>query len=99
MLVSYLGYSLTLKLEAICPSETPIDSQRTTWCYVTDNRTLREVSGLLNTLKPEIHLTNIYQNSFRTSQETHYVTIAKANRFTPSKIITNKPVCDNIDSV
>jgi hypothetical protein len=34
MLVSRLAYSLTLKLEATCSSETSADFQLTTWCFV-----------------------------------------------------------------
>jgi hypothetical protein len=42
MLVSYLAYSytLTLKIEATCSSETSVDFQRTTRCYILGDRTL-----------------------------------------------------------
>jgi hypothetical protein len=38
--VSCLTYSSTLKMEAICSSETLVDFQRTTWRYIPD-RTLQ----------------------------------------------------------
>jgi hypothetical protein len=40
-LVSCLTYSLTLKIEATCSSETMIDFQQTTWCYTLEDRTLQ----------------------------------------------------------
>jgi hypothetical protein len=39
-LVSCLGYFLTLKMEAICSSETSVDFQRTTQCYIPQCSTL-----------------------------------------------------------
>jgi hypothetical protein len=46
MLVSCLAYSLTLKMEVICSSDTSIDIQWTTWCYIPDESTLH-IRGLL----------------------------------------------------
>jgi hypothetical protein len=49
-----LDYSSALKTEAISPSETSVDFQRTTRCYVTQNRTFHnhcskfEIVPLLN---------------------------------------------------
>jgi hypothetical protein len=40
LLVSCEAYSLTLKIEATCSSETSVYFQRTTWCYVLEDRTL-----------------------------------------------------------
>jgi hypothetical protein len=40
ILVSSLAYSSTLKMEAICFPETSADSQRTTWRYTLEGRTL-----------------------------------------------------------
>jgi hypothetical protein len=40
-LVSCSAYSSTLKMEATCSSETPVDLQRTAWLYIPDTRTLR----------------------------------------------------------
>jgi hypothetical protein len=34
MLVSSLAYSLVLKMEVICSTETSVDFERTLWCYV-----------------------------------------------------------------
>jgi hypothetical protein len=39
-LVSCSAYSSTLKIEVICSSETSVDFQRTTWCYIPVDRTL-----------------------------------------------------------
>jgi hypothetical protein len=39
-LVSYLAYSLTLKMEATCSSETLVDFQRTSQHYIPEDRTL-----------------------------------------------------------
>jgi hypothetical protein len=39
-LVSCLPYSSTLKIKAICSSETSVDSQRSTWRYIPQCRTL-----------------------------------------------------------
>jgi hypothetical protein len=46
MLLSFLAYSLTLKMEVICSSETLFDFQWTTWHYIAEDRTL--VSLLFN---------------------------------------------------
>jgi hypothetical protein len=35
-----LGFSSTLRMEATCSSETSVDSQRTTWRYIPEDRTL-----------------------------------------------------------
>jgi hypothetical protein len=40
MLVSCSVYSPTLKMEATCSSETSVDFQRTTWCYIPEDSTL-----------------------------------------------------------
>jgi hypothetical protein len=40
MLMSCLAYSLALKMEATCPSETSIDFQRATRRYIPEDRTL-----------------------------------------------------------
>jgi hypothetical protein len=40
MLISCLAYFSTLKMEAACSSETPVDFQRTTWRYIPEDRTL-----------------------------------------------------------
>jgi hypothetical protein len=40
MLVSFLAYSSTLKMETTCSSETLVDFQQTTWHYIPENRTL-----------------------------------------------------------
>jgi hypothetical protein len=39
MLVSCLAYSSTLMIEAIRPSETPVDFYRATWRYIPEDRT------------------------------------------------------------
>jgi hypothetical protein len=39
-LVSCSDYSSILKMEAIYSSETPVDTQRTTWCYIPEDGTL-----------------------------------------------------------
>jgi hypothetical protein len=39
-LVSFLAYSSTLKMEATCSSEMSLDFQRTTRCYIPEDRTL-----------------------------------------------------------
>jgi hypothetical protein len=41
MLVSYLSYSLTLKMGAICSSETSVDFHRTTQLYTREDITLQ----------------------------------------------------------
>jgi hypothetical protein len=46
MLVSCLAYSLILKMEVTCSSETQVDFQWTTWQYIAEDRTL--VSLLFN---------------------------------------------------
>jgi hypothetical protein len=38
MLVPYLAYSLTLKMETTYFSETSVDFQQTTWLYVPEER-------------------------------------------------------------
>jgi hypothetical protein len=40
-LVSFLAYFSTLKMEAICSSETAVDFQRTLRCYIAEDRTLQ----------------------------------------------------------
>jgi hypothetical protein len=39
--ISYLTYSLTLKMQGTCFSETLVDLQQTTWYYVPEERTLQ----------------------------------------------------------
>jgi hypothetical protein len=39
-LVSCVAYYSTMKIEAICSSETSVDVQQTTWCYIPEDRTL-----------------------------------------------------------
>jgi hypothetical protein len=39
-LVSSSAYSSTLKMEAMCASETSVDFQRTAWRYITEDKTL-----------------------------------------------------------
>jgi hypothetical protein len=34
MLVSWLAYSLTLKMEGTCSSKMLVNFQQTTWCYI-----------------------------------------------------------------
>jgi hypothetical protein len=51
-LVSCLAYSSTLKMEAICSSETSVDFQRTTWRYIPEDRTL--------------HMYNLFWLTFKT---------------------------------
>jgi hypothetical protein len=41
MLVSYVSFSSTLKMEAKCSSETSADFQWTTWRYSPEDRTVR----------------------------------------------------------
>jgi hypothetical protein len=43
MLVSCLAYSLALKMEAICSSETSVNFQRTARCYIPEDRTLNNL--------------------------------------------------------
>jgi hypothetical protein len=40
MLVSCLAYSMTLKMEATCSSETLVDFQMTMWHCISEDRTL-----------------------------------------------------------
>jgi hypothetical protein len=40
-LTSCSAYSSTLKMEAICSSETLVDFQRTTWRYIPEDSTLQ----------------------------------------------------------
>jgi hypothetical protein len=42
MLVSWVAYSSTLKMEAICSSETSVDTQRTTRRYISEDSTLHD---------------------------------------------------------
>jgi hypothetical protein len=44
MLVSCAAYSLTLKMEALCSSETLVDFQRTTQRYIPEDSTLQYFS-------------------------------------------------------
>jgi hypothetical protein len=41
VLVSYLAYASTLKMEAICSFEISVDTQRNTRCYIPEDGTLR----------------------------------------------------------
>jgi hypothetical protein len=41
MVVSCLDYFSTLKMEATCFSETSVDFQRTTGCYIPEDRTFK----------------------------------------------------------
>jgi hypothetical protein len=41
-LVSCLAYSSTLKMDATCSSKTSVDFQRTTRCYISENKTLHK---------------------------------------------------------
>jgi hypothetical protein len=43
-LVPCSAYSVTLKMEAIYSSETSVYFQRTTWCYIPEDRTLHNHS-------------------------------------------------------
>jgi hypothetical protein len=40
-LISCLTYSSTVKMEAACSSETSVDFQHTTWCYIQENITIQ----------------------------------------------------------
>jgi hypothetical protein len=51
MLVSYLAYSSTLKMEETCSSETSVDFQRATRQYITEYRTLQNISTPLDRLE------------------------------------------------
>jgi hypothetical protein len=42
-LISYSAYSSTLKIEAICSSETPVDFERTTQRCIPEDRTLHKL--------------------------------------------------------
>jgi hypothetical protein len=42
MLVTYLSYSSTLKMEGTYSSETSVEFQRTTWHYIPEDRTILE---------------------------------------------------------
>jgi hypothetical protein len=44
MLDSYLAYYSTLKMKAVCSSETSIDFQRTTWRYIPEDRLLLTIN-------------------------------------------------------
>jgi hypothetical protein len=46
VLVSYSAYSSTLKMEAICSSETSVDFQRATRRYIPEDSTLHPYIGL-----------------------------------------------------
>jgi hypothetical protein len=48
MPVSFLSYSATLKMEAICSSETSVEFQRTTQRYIPEERTFRPESSQEN---------------------------------------------------
>jgi hypothetical protein len=54
MLVSCLAHSSTLKIEATCSSETPVDFERTTWRYIPQDRTLAlrfsHIHSFINTI-------------------------------------------------
>jgi hypothetical protein len=61
ILVSSLDYSPTLKMEAICFSEKSVDSQRTTWHCIPEDRTLHSrwhVSGYI-TISEKVFRTKI----------------------------------------
>jgi hypothetical protein len=47
MLVSCLAYSLTMKVEVTCSSETVIGVQWTAWHYIPEDRTLNPINVLL----------------------------------------------------
>jgi hypothetical protein len=49
-LVSCMTYSLTLKMQGTCSSETLVDFQQTTLCYIPEDRTGRDVFPLINIL-------------------------------------------------
>jgi hypothetical protein len=42
-LVSCVAYSSTLKMEATCSSETSVDFQQTTQCYIPEDRALHDL--------------------------------------------------------
>jgi hypothetical protein len=52
MLVSWLAYFSTLKIEATCSSETSVEFQRTTRRYIPENRTTLESIQISHTLSP-----------------------------------------------
>jgi hypothetical protein len=41
VLVSFLGYSSTLKMEALCSSEMLVEFHRTAWRYIPEDRIVR----------------------------------------------------------
>jgi hypothetical protein len=43
MLVSYLAYSSTLKMEAVCSSEMLVDFHQATWHYIPEDRILPNI--------------------------------------------------------
>jgi hypothetical protein len=46
MLVSLMAFSLTLKMEGICSSETSVDFRRTTLRYISEDRKLFIVTAV-----------------------------------------------------
>jgi hypothetical protein len=57
-----LNYASSLKIEAICSSETPVDSQGTTRRYISEDRNLH--NHRCENLKP-FTLTSSFYNRFR----------------------------------
>jgi hypothetical protein len=77
MLVSYLDYSPTLNMEAICSSETSVDVHRSTRRYSPEDRTLHACNAFIYTLitsfkiscvKILFALLNFYSKSFTVTE-------------------------------
>jgi hypothetical protein len=52
-LISCLTYSLTFKMQGTCSSEMLVDFRQTTWCYISEERTLQagpDIFPLINIL-------------------------------------------------
>jgi hypothetical protein len=67
VLVSCSAYSLTKKMEAICSSETSVDFQRATLCYIPEQRTLQN-----HHWKPQILHTQHHIPKDRILQHIHF---------------------------
>jgi hypothetical protein len=79
LLASCSTYSSILKMEAICSSETWVDFQRTTRCYITEDRTLDTILVVGHTQANDRIMSLTFVHQPRNREASSHITFHKQN--------------------